>query len=239
MPAGVVPGDLLIMSVASNAADTITTPAGYTAIVTAVNDAALSHGWYYRIADGTSADYPTVTFSTTATASIGHFIRMYAFKGVNSASPFEDATVTAVTTSTTPTGDAVATSGSDRLEVQLVVADAATTWSSGNPPSGYTSIGLLSTTVGGDAMTDGIYQSRPSSGAGSAPTLGTMSSSVPWAVLSLALKPAPSPHAIFGVSSVATTSSVGAPVVTTISPPAPPLLRQPRVAGPWRAIITR
>lgn len=220
MPSGVRPGDLLIMSVAASAADTITTPTGYTPIVTAVSNASLSHGWYWREATADASDTPTITFSTTATSSHGHYARIYAFKNALMASPFEDATVTSVTTSNAPTGDAVATSASNRLEVHLVAVDAAASWSGGGmPPSGFSQIGLVASTLGADIMMDGIHKSRPTSGAGSSTALGTMSGSHPWAVLSLALKPAnaPTDHTATITDPIGITDAAAGQITATFS----------------------
>lgn len=90
-PAGFAAGDLLLMQFGCNVTGTVTTPAGWTSINLYAGTDYHSYLWY-RIADGTETSGVTLSNGVAFTAV------MWAYRGVNTTTPFDVAMATTATT---------------------------------------------------------------------------------------------------------------------------------------------
>jgi len=191
IPASTAANDVMLMAVMCNGSSTFTTPAEWTLLGTSIeSNANQSTEWYWKRHDGTESN-PTSTTSATLSNTLGGYGRIYVFRGcVTTGDPFEDVTMAGTpTSSTTPTSAAIDTTAADRLAVVLLMVDDANTWSSGNPPAGWTAIGLVSSTVGGNGMMDGLTKTVASASNVAQVTIGTMGAADYWRSVTLALIP--------------------------------------------------
>ena len=149
MPAGIQTGDFIVVMVTSNGQRSFISPGTPWTTMSSTAQSAMSRGTYYTIYDG-----GTLTFSISATvnpsSTVGHFGRAYAFRGVDSATPYESLAGGGIGTGTTVTRQAVTSTAADRLAVALIAVDSATTWASGMPEASWTQVGRSSTTVASD-----------------------------------------------------------------------------------------
>lgn len=131
-PSGVVSGDLLILSINVELGGNITAPTGWTA-VRAVQTYWYSTGelyTYWRIADGTSADTPTVTLSSAATSWTSSILR---FDGHDATTPID--TSIGLEDAASPmsfTTQTVASDGSMALHIAAGYLNETGTWSATN-----------------------------------------------------------------------------------------------------------
>lgn len=193
IPASAEADDVMLMAAMANGSTTFTTPTDWTLLGTSVeSNANQSTEWYWKRHDGSETN-PTSTTSATLSTTIGGYGRIYVFRDcITTGDPFEDVTMAGTpTSSTTPATASIDTTGANRLAVSLLSVDDDNTWSSGNPPSGWTAVGRVASTTGGDCMMDAITQVIPSAGNVAAATIGTMSAADFWRSLTLALIPVP------------------------------------------------
>jgi hypothetical protein len=133
--------DILVVQGWKNDASDLSV-SGWTAIVSADNDSNLSTGWWWKRAASGSETDPTVSSSTSATSTERLYGCCYRIRNsATSGDPFEDATVNgSPTSSTTPAGATVTTTGDDRLVVTFALMDANTSWSTPPPPSTWATV---------------------------------------------------------------------------------------------------
>lgn len=110
-PSGVTSGDLLILSVGTVSATTVTTPTGWTLIDSLTDGSSLSReAMYFRVADGTADDTPSVTLGTFKDYC-AFIVRVTG----SVASPVDVKNTGSGTSSTTPTVPSVTTTISNEL----------------------------------------------------------------------------------------------------------------------------
>lgn len=112
-PSGVVTGDLLVLSVATVTGTTVTTPTGWT-IVDTINDGfnTSRQAMYYRIADSTADDTPTVTLGV----SIAYAAFILRIDG-QAASPLDVKATGSATGTTAPAVPSITTGFANELAI--------------------------------------------------------------------------------------------------------------------------
>jgi hypothetical protein len=189
------PGDLAIVTCMTNGDNVPTIAAGWTEITGfAQNNAAQStKAWWRVLQTGVTAPGVTDGGTTALSTSNGMFARMYVFRGydTHNGQPFDVAAYTGNTgTETTPDTAAVTTTFNNDLVVNFCLIDDDTTWSSGNPPSGWKLMVADSTsTTGADDRMNAIAQVKGTAGSVAAAVVGTLSAAESWRSMTLALKP--------------------------------------------------
>lgn len=126
-PSGLAANDLLILRVnhRNNLAavdDTINVPGGWTSIY-ADQQNNCRQVLYYAFAAGTESG--TISISRTGDGTVNWSAQIYAFRGVNTTTPFEAASREGAASSTVLNDVGVTTSGSDRLAVNFATHDGA------------------------------------------------------------------------------------------------------------------
>jgi hypothetical protein len=182
-----VANDILI-AVAYNDfdSDMATATAGWTQLTSQGTPGNFGMAFWWKRATAAGTAGPTITAAGT-----DQFAYVLAYRGcITTGSPFENYTPNSGT-STTPTGTIVVTTGADRLVVALEIQGLNTAFSSGYPPSGWTNDSRLTSASGTTAGFAAISKTRLVAGNESAPTLGTLASSVSWNVSTFALIPVP------------------------------------------------
>lgn len=125
-------GDILIVA-AQNAGPSVMSVTGWTEIGSASNGV-LRYTYWWKRAASSSETNPTVS-----AGSSDQYARAYVFRGcVASGTPYENATVTSIGPTTTPTSSGITTTGANRLAVVFEQHYGTATYSSGLPPSGWT-----------------------------------------------------------------------------------------------------
>lgn len=192
IPASCQANDIMVFAAMCNGSTTFDPPVGWTEFGAAVASANQSSKWFWKRHDGSESDPTAVAESLLFSNTVGGYGRIYVFRGcLTSGTPFEDATNNGTPTlSTTPASPTITTTAADRLAVTLAVIDDDNTWSSGMPPSTYTQVGRVASTVGGDCMMDGITKAIAVAGDVPGVAIGTQSASDYWRVLTFALIPA-------------------------------------------------
>jgi hypothetical protein len=190
LPAGTLANDIACVVALYNSGANLTIDANYNnSLLGAQNNATGSTAAFWRRLTGGDAN-PTITSSVAASSTVGLYGRVYVFRDcVQSGTPFENAAGTS-NTSTTPATTATVTTAQDRLVAALAMIDDDNTWSSGNPPAGWSGLGALySTATGGDVLLDGIQIPALNPQTVGAVNIGTMSASDFWRVVTFALIP--------------------------------------------------
>jgi hypothetical protein len=139
-------GDILVVLGAKNDAGTLSCSGGWTVIDAAQSDSNLSTGAWYKVAASGSETNPTITSSTSATATNGLYGQ--AFVGdSNYFSEIADGTWNgSPTSSTTPAGATITTTQADSVAVTAALIDSDNAFASGLPPSGWTALSNESAT---------------------------------------------------------------------------------------------
>lgn len=128
--------DILIAQAMMPAASDLTISGGWTVIGAAENNANLSTAWWWMRAASGAESNPTITSSATASPTDPLDARTYRARGATtSGTPFEDATFSGPTTSTTPAGSTVDTTDDDRLVVAFASIDSDSAWATPPPPA--------------------------------------------------------------------------------------------------------
>lgn len=130
-------GDILIAVGMHNGAGTLAV-SGWTQIA-AENNANLSSGAWYKVAASGAESNPVITSSGSATSALGLFAQTFKAPGTSYAS-IGTAIWSGPTSSTTPTGSTVVTVGASADAVTFGLVDTATSYSSGLPPAGWTTV---------------------------------------------------------------------------------------------------
>ena len=189
LPPGVNPDDILILAVSTNGSNGFPTISGWTEFGTAVTDTNHSSAWYWRrhVAGDTAPTFTKASGDALSAGVIGLFGVIYGFRGcVTSGTPFEDVTHAGLTSSSTPAGAEITTTGVDRLAVSIVVGDNDPTWSSGFPPTGWDQLDSRTSLTGLDQIAAAISKDVPTATTVTAPTIGTTSISLYWRSVTLA-----------------------------------------------------
>jgi hypothetical protein len=211
-PAGIANNDIAVMGVGcGNAATTFTTPSGQGAwqvLGTSLVDAGQSTAWYWLRLTGSETS-ETVATNVTFSNTNGGYGQLWVFRGcITTGNPFEGVGNAGTVAETTPDTSACTTTGDDRLVVSIVQIDNdfQTGWASGNPPSGWSTMGnavtppanqgvvgdhLQWSTIGSDWSTDAIQRTEASATTVASAVVGTLSASTRWRTLTFALIPAP------------------------------------------------
>jgi len=181
--------DILICASFNAGGDTpVTATGGWTQIATIVGT--MDSSWYWKRATAAGTAGPTMTASNTDCFSI-----VYAIRGcVESGTPYEGAATSGDGTNqeTTPDTAQVITLGNDRLVMCFVGHDgesAGVTWSSGNPPSGWSISNNTDSTDGTDVGFYCIQQSVLFPATIPTAVVGTMSAATQIGCLTLAFIP--------------------------------------------------
>lgn len=175
-PSGTVDNDILLAQVYTEPnGQTITPPAGWTAIATIDNTGGLRTGWYYKRAASEGADY---TWTATGSTWLGAAIAAYS-RCITSGSPIDVAGAGDTGSDTSPAAAAVTTTVADTLIVygsqELNLTPAYT------PPTGMAE--RLDTDVY-------YFADVAQAAAGSTGTkTATLSATAPWSAILIALKP--------------------------------------------------
>jgi hypothetical protein len=218
IPASAATDDIMVLALMCNGSTTFSTPTDWTLLGTSIeSNANQSTEWFWKRHDGSESD-PVSTTSATMSGTVGGYGRVYVFRGcTTSGDPFEDVTMAgSPTTDNNPDTAAIDTTGTWRLAVSLLMVDDDNTWSSGNPPSGWSAIGRVSSTTGGDCMMDGLTQLVPTASTVAAATIGTMSAADYWRSITFGLIPATaSGDATVTATTVAATTAIPAPTIQT------------------------
>jgi hypothetical protein len=192
IPAGAETDDIMVLAQMANGSTTFSTPTDWTILGTSIeSNSNQSSEWYWKRHDGSESD-PASTTSATMSGTLGGYGRIYIFRGaLTSADPFEDVTMAgSPTTDNNPDTAAIDTTGVNRLVASLLVVDDDNSWSSGNPPSGWSNLGnRVTSTTGGDCMMDALGRTEVSATSVGAATIGTMSAADYWRSITFALKP--------------------------------------------------
>lgn len=193
LPASIAAGDLLIMSVMTNAANTFPSDPGsqgWTKMLGEESDGNQSAAWYWRRAVSSDSG-PTFTSSGTALSnSNGLYARIEAYTGVlESGTPVEDVTlVESFSTDTAPTTASVDSTVDDCLCVSLLVVDDDPTFSL--PPSGWTTGGTrVTSTTGGDCAMASIYKSKATAGNEASVSYTTLGTAEAWKTCTFFIQP--------------------------------------------------
>lgn len=192
LPSGWQIGDIHLMSLMTgHQPATFSPPAGWTQIGTGVESAgAAEFAWFWRRAESGDTD-PTVTADGTGTSVFSGVIVGYS-NCVGTGTPYEDATTSGPTTSTTPASSTVTATGDNRRAVCMAIIEDNNTWSSGLPPSGWTTRTDQGDNTGTDSRHTIIERnSLVANGAdATSVTVGTQAASDIWATLTILLIPA-------------------------------------------------
>lgn len=182
--------DILIVACMHSSASNLTITAGWNEIITPINNAKESVGYWWKRAASAAESNPTITSSTTM-ATVGAFATAFVVKNcITTGTPFEDPTGNGTPTlSTTPATATITTTAADRLAFFIGLLDDDNTVSSGWPPSGYSVVANLSTTTGNDHRILAAERYVAAAGDVAGGNIATMSASDYWHVLHLAFIP--------------------------------------------------
>ena len=184
--------DILIVACMHSSGANLTIDAGWNEIITPINNANESVGYWWKRATSASETNPTITASATM-GTVGAYATAFVVKNcVLTGTPFEDATGNGTPTlSTTPATATITTTGADRLAFLIGLLDDDNTVSSGWPPSGYSIVTNQSTTTGNDHRVLAAERYVAAAGDVAGGNIATMSASDYWHVLHLAFLPRP------------------------------------------------
>lgn len=130
-------GDILIAVGMHNGAGTLSV-SGWTEIAHESN-ANLSSGAWYKVATSGAESNPVVTSSGAATSALGLFAQTFKAPGT-AYTHIGTAIWNGPTSSTTPTGSTVVTTGASALAVTFGLVDTANAYASGLPPASWTTV---------------------------------------------------------------------------------------------------
>lgn len=130
-------GDILIAVGMHNGAGTLAV-SGWTQIA-AENNANLSSGAWYKVAVSGAESNPVITSSGSATSALGLFAQTFKAPGT-AYTHIGTAIWNGPTSSTTPTGSTVVTTGASALAVTFGLVDTANAYASGLPPASWTTV---------------------------------------------------------------------------------------------------
>jgi hypothetical protein len=187
-------GDILVVCAAKNDAATLTCGTSGWAAVTgaaAQSNANFSSAWFWKRAASGAETNPTVTSSSTGGTNAGIYATAFRIRGAaTSGEPFEDATLNgSPTSSTTPAGSTVTTTGADRLVLAVAQVDDDPAPSSGFPPSGWDEVTSQRSTTGGDYSILAISKEAASAGDVAGATIATLPGADYWRTLTVAVLP--------------------------------------------------
>jgi len=185
MPAHAVNDILIVATWNAAGSDTTITGTGWAEI--AEVDSTFNANWAWKRATATTGEGPTVACSATDVFSIS-----YVFRGtVVSGTPYVDATTASnMTAETTPDTATITTTASNQFAVSILCIDGDSSWSSGNPPSGWSQVTLDVDNVGTDVGFNLMTQTKAVAGDIAAAAIGTYGESQEWASLTFAFDPA-------------------------------------------------
>jgi len=176
-PASIAADDVAILCFYSNVSRTLTVPSGWTALGTGVANATFSRFWAWRRLDGSETALSVAFTGGTASTTNVCGARIYVYRGcVTSGDPYEDPTLSSLTTSQTPAASTIDTTGVDRLVVCLLGIDndaEAADWST-MPATGWTLNGTIGTwNQTGDGTILGVSKTQATAATVSGTTIGT------------------------------------------------------------------
>lgn len=205
LPAGVQADDLMVFIASSNEnAMDYSMSDGWTAFGPRIQEGGASARAFWKIHDGSEGN-PTCTTSASMSSTNGGFGRVYAFRGTDLTTPFEDYTGLPGFT-TTPDSSAIDTTDVERLAVVLAAIDDNGTITN-FPPSTWTAAGTAAqSSTSEDHSQLGIYKVIATAQTVAAVDVCTHSQTDPWITFSFALVPPASGGAVVeGAASLALT----------------------------------
>jgi hypothetical protein len=180
--------DILIVSCQNQSAtSTSTATGGWSSIATSSNS--IYANWFWKRATGAGTAGPTITSSAGEQHAIGYVIR----GAVAAGTPYEDATVNALSAAnhTTPFTATIDTTSTNRLAMCFLMRFNDNAWATPPPPSGWTSDSSTTTTDGLDSGFYAISKAIASASTVSSVQIGTWNAGDShWHSLTLAFIPA-------------------------------------------------
>lgn len=184
--------DIIVLSALYNSASDITISAdqGWSELMAPQNNANFSCAMWWKRCTSSSEASPVVT-TATASTTFGRYAQHHIIRGcATSGNPFEDATANgSPTTSTTPTGAEIDTTGVERLVACFALIDDDSTVTSGYPPTDWTAQSSQSSSTGGDARCVTIRRDVATASTIAAVVVGTLISTEYWKTLTVAFVP--------------------------------------------------
>jgi hypothetical protein len=184
--------DVFVIPVLDGSGQVISCPTGWSEIGPQVSDSVnlTASFWWSRATTGSETN-PQFSVPVSADCLYAGGVIVIT-NAITSGNPFEDVTITAVSSTTTPQTSAIDTTGANRLGIALMCQDNNLTPWNGHPPSGWTNMynaADSSTGVGADARVAAMYRGQASAGTIAAVTVGTLNSAEEAATATFAVKP--------------------------------------------------
>ena len=216
VPSGTVTGDLLLAAIATDSAETVATPAGWT-LVDRGNNTEVTLAVFYRFAPATVPASYTFSWGTgnneQATGA------MFRFTGVNATTPLDTAATYAGAASATPTAPTITTVTNGARIVRIFAADDDDL--NGTPyPAGHIGRVSAESNTGSGTCTLGVAETSQATAGATGTAAFALLASEEWRAVTVALRPA-----------AAATGTIGGVVYRDFDADGVRDLREPGLAG--------